>query len=95
MYQNRATENIGLRHVKRIVLEKWLSTWQEFDHQNDDGFDGIIYLTKRKTDTGGALFVQIKTGSSYKKSYKKRPDYIPESFPNLSTTKMIFCNHMI
>ncbi|KTD39444.1 hypothetical protein Lmor_0095 [Legionella moravica] len=72
----RATENAGLRFVKQVVSEMWYSDFQGFDHENDDGIDGFINLRIKGVDTGGLVYVQVKSGNSYKKIIKKRPNFI-------------------
>lgn len=69
---------LGANYVER-VLTKWGWGFQKVDQQNDDGFDGIIYVRSKKFDadkpddkrkqfwegTGGLIHVQIKSGDGY------------------------------
>ncbi|MDM3114219.1 DUF4365 domain-containing protein [Citrobacter sp. Cf128] len=76
---------LGVNHVQR-VLGKWGWGFQKIDQENDDGFDGIIYIRSKKCSvaapedkrkqswegTGGLIHVQIKTGEGYvNKKYDK------------------------
>ena len=71
MDKNQKTEETGLRVVRKVVREGWLSNLQEISHQNDDGIDAIIFLKKKNVDTGGVVNIQIKCGSTYRKKIKK------------------------
>ncbi|NDY57906.1 DUF4365 domain-containing protein [Desulfovibrio sulfodismutans] len=77
---NRVKERIGVNAVSRIVEGDWESGWQAYDSQNDDAIDGIILMrrgSKRPTDTGGVVFVQVKCGGDgYRKDQNQYPDHI-------------------
>jgi len=78
MTSNCVKERIGINVVSRIVEEDWMSGWQEYDAQNDDAVDGIILMrkgSKRPTDTGGVVFVQVKCGGN---GYRRDQDQYPE-----------------
>lgn len=70
----------GINFVRALVEEQWSSDWQEISQQNDDCYDGVVFLRKRRRNTrhktSGILSVQIKTGSGYKVESKKRPGII-------------------
>ena len=58
----------------------WESGWQEYAAQNDDAIDGVVLLrrgTKRPTDTGGIVFVQVKCGGNgYRQDQIQHPNHI-------------------
>jgi hypothetical protein len=67
-------ESIGLRVVGQFVREIWKCRFQELDARNDDGIDGIIFLSKSGEATGETIFVQVKCGATYKVTSPKDPD---------------------
>lgn len=77
---NRVKERIGINAVSRIVEVAWESGWQEYAASNDDAIDGVVLLrkgTKRPTDTGGIVFVQVKCGGNgYRQDQKQHPEHI-------------------
>ena len=59
-------EQDGLRVVSRIVESYFRWGWQELDHKNDDGIDGLIMIRDRSgMDLGAMIKVQVKSGPSY------------------------------
>ncbi|HAT7540679.1 TPA: DUF4365 domain-containing protein [Citrobacter freundii] len=78
--ESNRTGALGVNYVERVLLE-WGWGFQKIDQENDDGFDGIIYIRSKKVDpdkpndkrrqywegTGGLIHVQIKTGDGYLK----------------------------
>jgi hypothetical protein len=80
MTSNRVKERIGINAVSRIVEVNWESGWQEYAQQNDDAIDGVILMrrgSKRPTDTGGIVFVQVKCGGNgYRQDQAQYPDHI-------------------
>ena len=80
MSSNRVKERIGVIAVARIIAVDWECGWQEYAAQNDDAIDGIILMrrgSRAPSDTGGIVFVQVKTGGEgYKKDQKQYPDHI-------------------
>lgn len=86
------TERNGLLAVARYVVSDWFSDWQEFDHQNDDGIDGLILLRRKvlnpehaknkhvdaykRRATGVLIHVQVKAGRGYLNIAENRPDTI-------------------
>lgn len=50
--------------------------WQELDHINDDGIDGLILDRKRERHTGTIYHVQVKCGEGWAKRVKKRPGFL-------------------
>lgn len=74
-------EQIGINLVNKIVTEDWESGWQEYSPHNDDAIDGMILMrrgSKRPTDTGGIVYVQVKCGTKdgYRQDKIQYPDYI-------------------
>ncbi|HGM7335920.1 TPA: DUF4365 domain-containing protein [Stenotrophomonas maltophilia] len=80
MRSNRVKERIGINKVSRTVEELWESGWQEYGAQNDDAIDGVIIMrrgTKRPSDTGGIVFVQVKCGGDgYRQDQAQYPAHI-------------------
>lgn len=68
----------GVHYVKGVLLD-WGWGFEDISQENDDGFDGVIYIRSKKTDpiaphnkskqswdfTGGMIHVQIKSGAGY------------------------------
>ncbi|MGQ1605512.1 DUF4365 domain-containing protein [Acinetobacter baumannii] len=75
---------LGINYVER-VLYKWGWGFQSISQENDDGFDGLIYIRSKKlnlenpenqsqkswTFTGGLIHVQVKSGTGYISSRNK------------------------
>lgn len=80
MTSNRVKERIGINAVSRIVEVDWESGWQEYAPQNDDAIDGAILMrrgSKKPTDTGGVVFVQVKCGGNgYRQDQAQYPEHI-------------------
>ncbi|WP_146077109.1 DUF4365 domain-containing protein, partial [Halomonas caseinilytica] len=77
MASTKYKEEKGIEKVREVVTN-WRCDWQEFDHKNDDGIDGIIIMRrghKKPTTTGSVIYVQVKCGKSYLDK-KKDPDKI-------------------
>ncbi len=68
-------EATGIRVTAQVVREWWKCRFQEFDHRNDDGIDGLIILKKNYIVTGELVHCQIKSGSGYK-SKTNYPEHI-------------------
>lgn len=47
------------------------SDWQDIDAENDDAIDGAVLLRHRGKFLGRMLFVQVKSGPSFKRNYKQ------------------------
>lgn len=60
--------------MRQFVEEYWECRFQEMAASNDDGIDGMIFLSKHGEITGEVVYVQIKTGKSYMSTSLKRPD---------------------
>lgn len=77
---NRVKERVGINAVSAVVETDWESGWQEYAAQNDDAIDGVILMrrgSKKPTDTGGIVFVQVKCGGNgYRCDQAKHPDHI-------------------
>src|SRR3569833_2577059 len=77
---NRVKERIGINAVSCFVVGVWVCGWQEYAASNDDAIDGVILLrrgTKRPTDTGGIVFVQVKCGGNgYRQDQVQYPDHV-------------------
>ncbi|AWP32154.1 hypothetical protein B9D02_05985 [Pantoea vagans] len=83
--ESNRTGALGVNYVEKVLL-KWGWGYQKIDQENDDGFDGIIYVRAKKVDpkkpddkrkqswegTGGLIHVQIKTGEGYVSSKNKQ-----------------------
>src|SRR5690606_32717460 len=80
MRTNTQKEIIGLTAVRTAVVTEWNCGWQEYDHINDEGIDGIILMKRgqnRPIATGGIVFVQVKCGGDgYREDQKQHPDHI-------------------
>jgi hypothetical protein len=74
------------------VRSQLMSDWQNIDAENDDSVDGAVFLRYRGAFLGRMLFVQVKSGPSFKVSYKQKKfsgkigvklgtDYIKEHRP--------------
>lgn len=77
MTSNRVKERIGINTISRIVEVDWESGWQEYAATNDDAIDGVILMrrgSKRPTDTGGVVYVQVKCGGD---GYRQDQDQYP------------------
>lgn len=76
---------LGLHHVEGVLLT-WGWGFQPISQENDDGFDGIIYIRSKKFNfqdpenqsqqswafTGGLIHVQVKCGTSYISSQNEK-----------------------
>lgn len=58
-------EKLCLNDIESVVIRQLGSYWQELSRQNDLGTDGMIFLAKKKHQTGKMLYVQAKYGDSY------------------------------
>jgi hypothetical protein len=69
--QNTKTENEGIRYVMGVVQDH-NSIFQPIARENDQGNDCYIEFVENGRATNFAIFVQIKSGASYKdiKGYK-------------------------
>lgn len=54
------------------VRSELLSDWQNIDAENDDAVDGAVLLRHRGAFFGRMLFVQVKSGLSFKINYKHK-----------------------
>ncbi|MCE1275510.1 DUF4365 domain-containing protein [Enterobacter hormaechei subsp. xiangfangensis] len=93
--------SIGVNFITSIFT-KWGWGFQPISQENDDGFDGLLYIRTKKTDpaepnnkskqswnfTGGVIHVQIKTGSSF--ITKKDKDIIKIKINKLEQKKEIW-----
>lgn len=75
---------LGVSYIENVLL-KWGWGYQSISQENDDGFDGIIYIRSKKIDlkdkenrskqswrfTGGLIHVQVKSGDAYVSSRNK------------------------
>lgn len=68
---NTKTEQQGIRYVESVVQDS-NSIIQKIDRDNDQGNDGYIEFVSEGLATNYGVFVQIKSGTSYKdrKGYK-------------------------
>jgi Domain of unknown function (DUF4365) len=80
MTSNRVKESIGINVVRWTVEVEWESGWQEYAQQNDDAIDGVILMrrgTKKPSDTGGIVFVQVKCGGNgYRQDQVQYPSHL-------------------
>lgn len=76
MNKNRVSEARGINVVSEIIQEQLYCGWQEFDHINDNGLDGILIDRKRGIDTGFIYYIQIKSGDGYLTETKKRKGFL-------------------
>ena len=60
----------GVSLVSHRVRGQLKSDWQDVDAENDDAVDGIVLLRHREKFSGRMLFVQVKSGPSFKKESK-------------------------
>lgn len=72
---NQVTGTKGILVVNSIVNDDWKSDWQKIDSENDDGIDGIIHIRRARELTGEVIYVQVKSGDSYKVETEKRPNH--------------------
>lgn len=68
---NRVTELAGVNYVQQVV-QRYNCIFQPIALENDQGNDGFIEFINENVATSFCIFVQIKSGQSYKtaKSYK-------------------------
>ncbi|ENP0421785.1 DUF4365 domain-containing protein [Edwardsiella piscicida] len=92
---------IGVNHVQRVLLE-WGWSYQPISQENDDGFDGIIYIRSKHSApkelenkskqswifTGGLIHVQVKIGNGYISSCSKHE--IKLTIKNLNKKKVVW-----
>jgi hypothetical protein len=62
---NRKTELEGVHYVQGVV-QKMDSSFESFSHHNDQGNDCYIEFVKDRIPTNYGVFVQIKSGPSFK-----------------------------
>ena len=76
--------SLGISHAK-TVFTQWGWAFESISQENDDGFDGLVYIRSKKIApkdpenrskhswvfTGGMIHVQVKTGESYISSRNK------------------------
>ncbi|GAA5003400.1 hypothetical protein GCM10023206_07110 [Acinetobacter puyangensis] len=76
--ESNRTGSLGTNYVEKVLL-KWGWGFQPISQENDDGFDGIIYIRSKHSNpkdpenqskqswafTGGLIHVQVKSGNSY------------------------------
>ena len=56
----------GLRVAKMCFQEFFGWSYQDISAENDDGLDGLVMVRdKNGNDTGGRIYVQVKSGPSY------------------------------
>lgn len=93
--------SLGVQHVSN-VLTRWGWGYQSISQENDDGFDGIIYIRSKKNDpedkenrskqswgfTGGLIHTQVKTGAEYISSRNRNEIRI--KIKNLSKKKEVW-----
>ncbi|MFL9550715.1 DUF4365 domain-containing protein [Acinetobacter baumannii] len=99
--ESNRTGALGLNYVARVLL-KWGWGFESISQENDDGFDGLIYIRSKYSDpqdpenkskqswvfTGGLIHVQVKSGDSYISSRNK--NQIILKINNLSKKKEIW-----
>lgn len=93
--------SLGINYVERVLL-KWGWGFQSVSQENDDGYDGLIYIRSKRLNqqdpenkskqswdfTGGLIHCQVKTGESYVSS--KNKSEIKLKINNLSEKKEIW-----
>lgn len=62
----------GVSLVSHRVQGHLQSDWQGLDAENDDAVDGLIFLRRGEKFSGRTIFVQVKSGESFKVEYKKK-----------------------
>lgn len=65
----------GINIVESIVIDH-LGEWQKLDHENDFGIDGLIFIRKKKVQTGTVIYTQVKYGTSYFNNAQNNPNFI-------------------
>lgn len=82
--ESNRTGALGINYVERVLL-KWGWGFQPLSQENDDGFDGLIYIRAKHSNpdnpenkskqswifAGGLIHVQVKSGDSYISSRNK------------------------
>lgn len=87
---NYITDHKGQRMVEMYVWESFGWGYQKIDQENDDGFDGMIFVRDRSgTDMGCRIFCQIKTGASYLKKIDEEFIYIQPYSPKEKLNRKI------
>ncbi|ENC8103819.1 DUF4365 domain-containing protein [Escherichia coli] len=75
---------MGVNYIEG-VLTRWGWGYQSISQENDDGFDGLIYIRSKRFEakdkenrskqswefTGGLIHVQVKSGDTYISSRNK------------------------
>lgn len=93
--------SLGVNYVTDVLL-RWGWGYQPISQENDDGFDGIIYIRKKHsapqvpenkskrswTFTGGLIHVQVKSGYGYVSS--RNESEIKLNIKNLDKKKIIW-----
>lgn len=93
--------SIGITFITSI-FQKWGWGFQAISQENDDGYDGLLYIRSKKNDsdepnnkskqswmfTGGMIHVQVKTGNSFISSKDKNE--IKLRIKNLAQKKHIW-----
>ncbi|MEG1112927.1 MAG: DUF4365 domain-containing protein [Hafnia sp.] len=99
--ESNRTGSLGIGYISNL-MKRWGWGFQDISQENDDGFDGIIYIRSKKTAeaepnnrskqswdfTGGMIHVQVKTGGSYFSSQNKNE--IKLKIKNLENKKKIW-----
>lgn len=62
----------GVSLVSHVVQGHLQSDWQGLSAENDDAVDGLIFLRHGDKFSGRTLFVQVKSGESFKIEYKRK-----------------------
>jgi hypothetical protein len=62
----------GVSLVSHRVQGQLQSDWQGIDAENDDAVDGLVFLRSGEKFSGRTLFVQVKSGESFKVEYKNK-----------------------
>lgn len=97
---------MGVNYIEG-VLTRWGWGYQSISQENDDGFDGLIYIRSKRFEakdkenrskqswefTGGLIHVQVKSGDTYISSRNK--DEIRIKIKNLNEKKKIWSRSSI
>ncbi|EKN4018727.1 DUF4365 domain-containing protein [Yersinia enterocolitica] len=99
--ESNRTGSLGINYVTNVLL-RWGWGFQSISQENDDGYDGLIYIRSKNSNpqdpenkskqswifTGGLIHVQVKSGDSYISSQNKHE--IKLKINNLNEKKKIW-----
>lgn len=99
--ESNRTGSLGINYVENVLL-RWGWGFQPISQENDDGYDGLIYIRSKRSNpqdpnnkskqswifTGGLIHVQVKSGDRYISSRNK--DEIKLKINNLNERKKIW-----